>query len=97
MAAPTFYKSRTSFATIIDGRPVVVKQGELVREGDPLLERREQLFDKYEPESRFDQLANGARSRYEPAPEPDFPVGLTEDPTPRVEPNADGTPKRRKS
>jgi hypothetical protein len=94
--ATTFFKAKTSFATIIDDRPVVVKQGELVRAGDPLLERREQLFDKYEPESRFDQLGNGARALagYEPAPEPDLPVGLTEDPTPRSEPSADG--KRRK-
>lgn len=54
---PKFYKARTSFATIIDDVPVVVKQDELVREGDPLLgSGRDKLFDPYEPESRFDNV-----------------------------------------
>lgn len=52
---PEFYKARTSFATIINDIPVVVKQDELVRKGNPLLkDGRMKLFDPYEPESRFE-------------------------------------------
>lgn len=59
MAETEFYKARTSFATIINDVPVVVKQDELVRKGDPLLkDGRDKLFDPYEPESRFDAMTS---------------------------------------
>jgi hypothetical protein len=62
--ADTFYRARTSFATIIDDVPVVVNQGELVRAGDPLLASgRIELFDEYEPESRFDGSAEAGKVR----------------------------------
>ncbi len=61
--AEKFYKARTSFATIIDDVPIVVKQDELVRDGDPLLKGREQLFDEYEPTSRFDSIRPEPRLR----------------------------------
>lgn len=59
-----FYKARTSFATIVNDLPVVVKQDELVKEGDPLLkDGRIELFDEYEPESRFDVPGSPTRRR----------------------------------
>jgi hypothetical protein len=82
--ATRFYVARTSFATIIDDLPVVVKQGELVREGDPLLDSgRIKLFDSYEPESRFDHFRETPAVPRHMAVPRERPLGLTEDPTPR--------------
>lgn len=48
------FAARESFSTDIAGTPVVVHKGELVREGHPLLEGREGLFEPYEQRVAFD-------------------------------------------
>jgi hypothetical protein len=56
MAKPKsgFWKANQGFATDLDGEPLFVQKGELVRDGHPLLKGREQLFDPADRLSRFD-------------------------------------------
>ena len=49
-----YWKANQGFATILDGENVFVQKGELVRDGHPLLEGREELFDPAENFGRFD-------------------------------------------
>lgn len=52
-----FWKANQGFATDVDGEPLFVQKGELVRDGHPLLKGREELFDHADRISRFDHKA----------------------------------------
>ena len=49
-----YYRANQGFATTLDGEPLFVQKGELVRDGHPLLKGREDLFDPAENFGRFD-------------------------------------------
>ena len=49
------FKAKEAFvAKIGDAAPIVVHKDELVREGHSLLKGREELFEEYVPQTRFD-------------------------------------------
>lgn len=49
------YKAKEAFvAKIGDAAPIVVHKDELVREGHSVMKGREELFEEYVPQTRFD-------------------------------------------
>lgn len=46
------FAARRSFSTFLDGQTVVVKQGQLVDDGDPILKGRADLFEPFVPSIR---------------------------------------------
>ena len=52
--AGAIFRARSEFAVVIDGAPLLVHRGDLVREGHALLHGRSELFEPYEPDVRFE-------------------------------------------
>lgn len=48
------YQAKEAFGVTLDGEPIVVNAGEIVRAGHPILKGRENLFEKVESFGRFD-------------------------------------------
>ncbi|WP_432112864.1 hypothetical protein [Streptomyces sp. S1] len=72
----TIYVSRSSFATVLDGVPVVVRRGATVRQGHPLLTQHAGLFDVYKPDFEY------VRPTPPPAPPAPPPAPKKAAPTP---------------
>ncbi|GHG09727.1 hypothetical protein [Streptomyces hydrogenans] len=82
----TIYVSRSSFTTVLDGIPIVVRRGATVREGHPLLAQHPELFGVYKPDFEYTP----------PAPEPE-PEKRVPPPSPPAKKAAPALPKRRPS
>jgi hypothetical protein len=46
------FVARDTMAVPMDGVPVVIRKGEVVEEGDPILVGRRELFEPFEPKVR---------------------------------------------
>jgi len=53
-AGTGYWQANQSFATVLDGENVFVRKGEFVRDGHPLLDGREEMFEPAESFGRFD-------------------------------------------
>lgn len=51
---PTHFRCKEAFVTMFEGEQISVADGEIVRAGHPLLERREEHFEPVESFGRFD-------------------------------------------
>jgi hypothetical protein len=57
MTDQKLYEATTSFASLVEGRPVVlVKMGQVVPEDDPVRKGHEQLFKPYEVQRTFEPV-----------------------------------------
>lgn len=54
MARADLFQAKSEFAVSLNGVPIVVHKGELVRSGHPLLKGRESLFEPYDAKVRFE-------------------------------------------
>ncbi len=49
-----WYRAKEAFGATLDGEPVIVHAGEIVRAGHSILKGRESLFEKVDSFGRFD-------------------------------------------
>ena len=83
----TIFVSRSSFTTVLDGIPIVVRRGATVREGHALLAQHAELFGVYRPDFEYTPP---------PAPDPE-PEKRVPPPSPPAKKAAPALPRRRPS
>lgn len=54
MPATTLYQAKTTFGVVLEDQHVVVRKGDLIRKGHPLMKGREHLFEPASGYVRFE-------------------------------------------